>query len=117
MVDDEPVMRSVLRRYLERQGHDVLEAVDGLDALETLAEGGVSLAILDLMMPRMNGFELLRLAPTKFPETAVIVISGLEKELTRAKGEFSMVAALSKPFEIQELESAVTEALTRGECG
>ena len=111
VVDDEQVMRRVLRKYLDKRGHDVLEAVDGIDALEKLENGGVSLALIDLMMPRMDGFELLRLAPTRFPDTAVIVISGIEKELDRAKKEFTMVAALGKPFEIDELDRAIRDAL------
>jgi CheY-like chemotaxis protein len=112
VVDDEQVMRRVLRKYLDKGGHDVLEAVDGIDALEKLENGGVALALIDLMMPRMDGFELLRLAPTRFPDTAVIVISGIEKELDRAKEEFTMVAALGKPFEIDELDRAIRDALT-----
>ena len=111
IVDDEQVIRHVLRRFLEKRGHLVVEAEDGVDALEKFAEGEVDLAIVDLMMPRMDGFELLRLLPTRFPDTGIIVISGVAKELERASGEFDVLAALGKPFELAELDSTIRRAL------
>jgi two-component system response regulator VanR len=60
VVDDAPELRDVLRLYLENAGYEVLEAVDGLDALERLKSHSVDLMILDIMMPNMDGFELLK---------------------------------------------------------
>lgn len=59
IVDDAAELRDVLRLYLENAGYEVLEAVDGLQALESLKSNSIDLMILDIMMPNMDGFELL----------------------------------------------------------
>lgn len=59
IVDDAAELREVLRLYLENAGYEVLEAVDGLQALESLKSNSIDLMILDIMMPNMDGFELL----------------------------------------------------------
>lgn len=60
VVDDAVELRDVLRLYLENAGYEVVEAVDGLDALERLSSNDIDLMILDIMMPNMDGFELLK---------------------------------------------------------
>ena len=61
VVDDEADIRSLLRILLEKDGHRVLEAADGIQALEILRdEGDVSLILLDIMMPRLDGFQTAR---------------------------------------------------------
>ncbi len=111
VVDDERMVRSVLRRFLEQQGYDVVEAVDGIDALDMLARGDVDVAIVDLIMPRLDGFGLLREVERHFPGTAVIVISGVKSQLADAKKEFSVLAALGKPFELEEIEATIRSAV------
>ncbi len=59
IVDDAAELRDVLRLYLENAGYEVLEAVDGLQALKSLKSNSIDLMILDIMMPNMDGFELL----------------------------------------------------------
>ena len=59
VVDDEPEQRALLRRILEREGYAVLEAENGVAALARLRERAVGLVLLDLMMPEMDGFELV----------------------------------------------------------
>ena len=59
MVDDEPEQRALLRRILEREGYAVVEAENGVVALARLRERAVGLVLLDLMMPEMDGFELV----------------------------------------------------------
>ena len=111
VVDDEIVIRRVLRRLLEKQGHEVLEAEDGLQALELMEGKEVQLAIVDLMMPRMDGFELLRELERSHPETAAIVISGVHNQLADAAERFDVLAALGKPFELDELDSTIRSAV------
>jgi CheY-like chemotaxis protein len=60
VVDDEQSLRRLLRLYLEKEGYTVLEADDGLDALSLLRRGGIDLALVDVMLPELDGFELLR---------------------------------------------------------
>ena len=58
VVDDEPMVREVLGRYLERAGFEVDQAIDGTDALRQLDSVGADLVVLDLMLPRVDGFEV-----------------------------------------------------------
>ena len=63
VVDDEVRMRRIVRDYLQIKGYAVLEAVDGVEALELLSRRDVDLVLLDVMMPRMDGFETCRRIP------------------------------------------------------
>ena len=60
VADDDAGSRVLLRAILTAQGHDVVEAADGVTALERVADGGIDLVLLDVMMPRMDGFEVCR---------------------------------------------------------
>ncbi len=100
VVDDDPHARSLLVRYLE--GWDVREAPDGLAALGLLRDRPADLILLDLVMPRMDGFELQRMLrdsdDTRLAKIPIIVVSS--KDLT--------------PEEIQELEGAERPILRKG---
>ena len=60
IADDEAEIRSLLKLYLENEGYAVAEAGDGKEALKVLAGGDVSLCLLDVMMPEMDGFHVLK---------------------------------------------------------
>jgi CheY-like chemotaxis protein len=60
VVDDEPMVRFLLVRFLEEEGHTVDEAADGIDALEQLNRRAYDLLITDVHMPRMSGIDLVR---------------------------------------------------------
>ncbi len=77
LVDDDPVVRRLISRYLVAAGCVVRVAVDGLDALEKLRAGLPDLIISDLNMPRMAGIELLEVVRKRFPQIPVIVISAV----------------------------------------
>ena len=63
VVDDAAELRDVLRLYLENAGYEVVEAVNGFDALKCLESHNIDLMILDIMMPNMDGFELKTFRP------------------------------------------------------
>lgn len=75
LVDDDPLIRASVRKYLAAAGYFVREAVDGLDALKKLRAGLPHLIISDLNMPRMSGNEFLDVVRQRFPQIPVIVIS------------------------------------------
>jgi signal transduction histidine kinase/ActR/RegA family two-component response regulator len=113
VVDDEPTLRSVIRRCLVRKGYTVLVAEDAQRAL-TLARssGAIELLITDVVMPGMTGLELGRLLLLERPELRVLYISGFTFEeavpvTDMAKG----MAYLPKPFETAALTSKVQELL------
>jgi CheY-like chemotaxis protein len=76
LVDDEPNIRLVLGAVLERAGFEVVTAEDGFAALRAIQRSMPDLAITDLRMPNMNGFELLSVLRSRFPELPTIAISG-----------------------------------------
>ena len=77
LVDDEPLVRKFISRYLVAAGYVVRVAVDGLDAIGKLREGPPALIISDLNMPRMSGLEFLDVVRKRFPQIPVIVISAV----------------------------------------
>jgi CheY-like chemotaxis protein len=78
VVDDETDLRSILRRFLERAGHEVVEAGHGVEALAAAAEGSTDVVVTDMMMPVMNGAELIRELRAESTTAAIpiIVVSG-----------------------------------------
>ena len=76
LVDDEPNIRLVLGAVLEQAGYSVEVAEDGFVALRQVQRSRPDLVITDLRMPNMNGFELLSVLRTRFPELPTIAISG-----------------------------------------
>ena len=117
VVDDEAFNRDVLVQEIEDLGHDVITAVDGVEALEVLARDSVDLVLLDIMMPGLSGYEVLRrlAADEARREIPVIVISALHDIEAVAKGiELGALDYLPKPFEPMILEARIEAALERG---
>jgi CheY-like chemotaxis protein len=76
IVDDDAAIREITSAMLTDQGHEVLTAEDGLRALDLLPQFRPDLVITDLKMPRMSGYELIRIVRERFPQIPVIVVSG-----------------------------------------
>lgn len=113
MIDDHPMVRSVLRRGLESMGHSVHEAEDGRAGMALLAHLPVDLVVTDILMPEADGIEVLRSVRRATPRTRVVVITGLRDggagRLDNARA-FGADAVLCKPFTLGELRETV-EAL------
>jgi two-component system, cell cycle sensor histidine kinase and response regulator CckA len=78
VVDDDSVVRKLVRAVLLRQGYEVLEAEDGVEAYELLQQlsGGIHLLIADVQMPRMNGITLSQKVSAEYPAVRILCISG-----------------------------------------
>ena len=76
LVDDEPSIRIISGALLRRAGYEVMLAADGFEALQRIREKVPDLVITDLRMPNMNGFELLAVLRSKFPQIPTVAISG-----------------------------------------
>ena len=114
LVDDEPNLRDLLRQMLELGGYDVVEAIDGLEALEKLEETVPDIMILDVMMPNMDGVSMCKKlrAGTAFARLPIIMLSG--KTQHRAVQEGLAAGAnqyLCKPITIEELLQSVRALL------
>lgn len=114
IVDDEPVVRKVVRRALQRAGFDVTEASDGRAALDCARGSDFDLVISDVRMPVMDGLDLLEHLSLHLPELPVILISGsLESAGIRRATALGAFDVLDKPFAVQRLQSAALRALDR----
>ncbi|WP_028772182.1 response regulator transcription factor [Shewanella waksmanii] len=101
LVDDDQVFRDLLCQALEQQGHGVTCAADGIEALTCLKHFQPDVILLDIMMPKMDGFGLLNSCDKSTP---VIVISAIDNEEERIKGyELGADDFVTKPFSIKEL--------------
>jgi DNA-binding NtrC family response regulator len=114
LVDDERMLRRVIRRGLVRAGFEVVEADNGVAALELLARERFDLVVSDVHMPLMDGVELLEALSTAQSAVPVVLISGsLEvqgKEDARRLGAFDF---LKKPFALTELHQIALRAVSR----
>lgn len=114
VVDDEPEMRDVCRAALASEGYLVLQASDGVEALELLERDGspVDLVISDAVMPRMGGRELLWQLSRRFPEVPVLLASGILGDPDASYGlEVAPAAFVAKPFDPRTLLRTVRETL------
>lgn len=113
VVDDDPTIRRVVRTVLEAADFDVVEAADGQSALGLIADSrgvGPTLAILDVMMPRMTGVELLQ--KMDVTDTRVVMLTAVDDPKTRAECEAAGASAfLTKPFSSLELLDVVESLL------
>ncbi|MCH9807182.1 MAG: response regulator [Alphaproteobacteria bacterium] len=115
LVEDEDVVRSFAVRALTRQGYQVLEASDGLDALEVMEEcnGEVDIVVSDVVMPGMDGPTMLKELRKTNPDLKIIFVSGYPNEaFQQALGEETF-AFLPKPFSLPQLAAKVKEQLSR----
>ncbi|MDP9150049.1 MAG: response regulator [Myxococcota bacterium] len=86
VVDDEPDTRELLERYLGDEGFEVIQATDGIDALSYMYATKPNMVLIDLMMPRMNGLELIAQLRNEraFADIPVVAMSGSPEMLPRA---------------------------------
>jgi DNA-binding response OmpR family regulator len=113
VVDDEPIVRDVVVRYLQREGYETLEAGDGLDAQELLRNHEPSLVVLDLMLPGMDGLQLCQWIRAR-SELPVIMLTARAEEADRIVGlELGADDYLTKPFSPRELAARVRTVLRR----
>lgn len=113
IADDDPLLRSLLVHKLSKDGHHVLVAEDGAQALATIAEQKPDLIVLDALMPIMDGFEVLRrLKAGHLSSAPVIMLTALKREQDIV-GALRLGAAdyLVKPFIPDELSERVRRLL------
>jgi two-component system, cell cycle sensor histidine kinase and response regulator CckA len=119
LADDEASVRTYIRNILRQEGFQILEAVDGVDALQKVErhQSPVDLLVTDIRMPRMDGVALARSVNEKFPATPILYISGFPLDLDeeRTLHSATICAFLAKPFSRQTLVEAVRKCLARSQ--
>jgi two-component system phosphate regulon response regulator PhoB len=113
VVDDEPTVREVVVGYLRRDGHDVAEAADGNAALDLLDADPPDLVVLDMMLPGVNGLDILRRVRAT-SDVPVIMLTARAEESDRVSGlELGADDYVVKPFSLPELMARVRAILRR----
>lgn len=114
VVDDEPALRKVVRDAFEREGHEVVAAIDGQEALERFEEGGFDLVVTDLAMPRVGGLELVQEIRRRKAAVPILVLTVKNEE--REKVRLLDAGAddfVTKPFGVAELLARARALLRR----
>jgi DNA-binding response OmpR family regulator len=112
LVDDDEAVRKLLSFPLERDGYEVIQAGDGVEALERFSETPVDLVVLDLMLPRLDGFEVCKQLRAR-SSVPIIMLTARDDELDKVLGlELGADDYVTKPFSIREFRSR-TRALLR----
>ena len=114
IVDDEENIREVVREYCELNGWQADEAADGMDALEMIRETEYDCVVLDVMMPRLDGFSTCR-EIKKIRQVPVIMLSARQEEYDKLFGfELGVDDYVVKPFSPKELMARIRVVLERG---
>ena len=119
VVDDENDVRDVIRLQLEQKGFNVLEAVDGQDAINILKSGdnlvNVGLILCDIRMPKVNGVEAIEFLRKEAPGIPIVVITGYpDTELATGLMKKGVKDYLVKPVEKSKLMAVVDEQIAAG---
>ena len=110
VIDDEAVLRGLLRDMLAACGYDADLAADGAAGLERYRSQRYNAVITDLLMPGMNGFEVVDALRMIDPEVRIIMLTGSARPLTSSRARESRVTLLHKPIALGELKAAVDAA-------
>lgn len=115
VVDDESRMRKLVKDFLEREGHIIIEASDGMEAMDVFYENkDIALIILDVMMPRMDGWQVCR-EVRAVSQVPIIMLTARGEERDELQGfELGVDEYISKPFSPKILVARVNAILKRG---
>lgn len=115
VVDDESRMRKLVKDFLEREGHIIIEASDGMEAMDVFYDNkDIALIILDVMMPRMDGWQVCREVRT-VSQVPIIMLTARGEERDELQGfELGVDEYISKPFSPKILVARVNAILKRG---
>ena len=113
VADDEQKIREVIKEYAEYEGHTVYEAVDGMQAVDMAKEQDFDIIIMDVMMPRLDGFSACK-EIRKFKNTPILMLSARTEEYDKLFGfEMGVDDYVVKPFDLAVLHSRILALLRR----
>src|SRR5579871_1745199 len=114
IADDEESMRLLVARAIAMDGHDIVTAQDGAEALDILTreDGAFDLLLTDIQMPVMDGIALALSAARDFPKVTVLLMTGFADQRERASNLNAIVHdVITKPFSVADIRTAVADAL------
>ena len=117
IADDEQKIREVIKEYAEYDGHEVYEAVDGRQAVDMAKEQDFDIIIMDVMMPRLDGFSVCK-EIRKFKNTPILMLSARTEEYDKLFGfEMGVDDYVVKPFSPKEVLARVNAIIKRNTAG
>jgi CheY-like chemotaxis protein len=114
IADDEESMRLLVGRAIAMDGHDIVTAEDGAEALDIITEqaGAFDLLLTDIKMPVMDGIALALSVARDFPDLTILLMTGYADQRERATGLNAIVHdVVTKPFSVADIRTAVADAL------
>ena len=115
LIEDEEAVRTMLRDMLEHFGHTVIEARHGKEGLALFQPATVDLVVTDIVMPEMDGFEVMRELQRMHAPVKILAISGAEPDPTAGYLHMAKLmgatAVLAKPFSLGAVRAAINELL------
>jgi two-component system, cell cycle response regulator CpdR len=120
IVDDEDSMRQLVARAIAMDGHDIMTASDGAEALEILGstDSAFDLLLTDIQMPIMDGIALALAAARDFPDLTILLMTGFADQRERASGLNAIAYdVITKPFSVADIRTAVADALASRKIG
>jgi len=113
IIDDDQTLVNALRLYLSKEGYQVLTAANGLEGLQTLYNERPDIVLLDIMMPKLDGWEVCRRI-REMSDVPVIMLTARDQENDRVMGlKMGADDYISKPFSLKELEARLEAVLRR----
>lgn len=117
LVDDEQAVQKLLSYPLEKEGYEVVPALDGQQALDAFDEDKFDLVVLDIMLPKMDGLEVCRRVRAR-SSVPIIMLTAKAEEIDKVLGlELGADDYITKPFSMREFRSRVRAALRRADMG
>jgi len=118
LVDDESSIVNVLEEMLTQLDYEVVTAPGGTEALQKLSSGGIDLVVTDLVMPNMDGLQLIKEIQKKHPGVKIIAMSGGDMksgpaEYLQTASKLGVLGCLAKPFAIGDLSTLVKSLLAK----
>jgi CheY-like chemotaxis protein len=114
IADDEDSMRALVARAIAMDGHEIITAQDGAEALEILVrdDGAFDLLLTDIQMPVMDGIALALAAARDFPNVTILLMTGFADQRERASNLNAIIHdVVTKPFSVADIRTAVADAL------
>jgi DNA-binding response OmpR family regulator len=118
VIDDDSSLQKLFMTLMKRAGFEVECAADGVEGLEKIRHKWYDVVLLDLMMPRLSGFELLKLLENEKSDVLgrIIITTGVSSRIIETVKATPVYALLRKPFDIDDLISTTRECVAKGQA-